>query len=175
MADGVLTVQDLSAGTREDFVAHVGPVFEHSPWIAEATWGHRPFATREDLRQKLIATVQGASRERHVALIRAHPDLAGRLAREQHALTAASTAEQASAGLDRLSDEELARFTASNARYRERFGFPFVICARLNDRTAMLRAFERRLELPMEEEITNSLAEIEKIAALRLADLVSPP
>ena len=173
MAPGSLTVQDLNAGTAGRFVAHVGPVFEHSPWIAEATWGERPFANREDLLRKLVATVRGASREQQLALIRAHPDLAGRLARE-HALTAASTAEQASAGLDRLSDAELARFTAANGRYRERFGFPFVICARLNDRTAMMHAFERRLELPVEEEMGNSLAEIEKIAALRLADLVAP-
>ncbi len=174
MAKGSLTVHDLNAGTREDFVAHVGPVFEHSPWIAEVTWGQRPFATRENLLRKLLATLREAPRERQLALIRAHPDLAGRLAREP-TLTAASTAEQASVGLDRLSDAELARFTAANARYRERFGFPFVICARLNDRTAMLRAFEHRLGLSEEEEIGNSLAEIEKIAALRLADLVSPP
>ena len=173
MATGSLTVQDLNTGTAERFVAHVGPVFEHSLWIAEATWGERPFATREDLLRKLVATLRGASREQKLALIRAHPDLAGRLARE-HALTAASTAEQASAGLDRLSDAELARFTAANGCYRKRFGFPFVICARLNDRTAMLDAFERRSELPVEEEIGNSLAEIEKIAALRLADLVLP-
>lgn len=175
MAAGSPTVQDLNAGTREDFVARVGPVFEHSPWIAEATWGERPFVSREELRQKLIATLRGASRERQLALIRAHPDLAGRLTTWGHALTAASAAEQAGAGLDRLSDAELARFTAANARYRERFGFPFVICARLNDRAAMLHACERRLGLPVGEEIGNSLAEIEKIAALRLADLVSAP
>lgn len=168
-----LPVSELNDGSAERFVAHVGPVFEHSPWIAEAAWSGRPFRSRDDLQAKLLATLRTAPREQQVALIRAHPDLAGRLARE-NALTAASTGEQASAGLDRLSPEELARFTAANALYRERFGFPFVICARLNDKMAMLRAFERRLPLPVDEEIGNALTEIGKIAALRLADLVQP-
>ena len=165
-------VRAVNQGTLADFVARVGPVFEHSPWIAERTWSQRPFASRDDLLAKLVATLRGATRGEQLALIRAHPDLAGRLARE-NALTAASTAEQASAGLDRLSPEELIRFTEANTRYRERFGFPFVVCARLNDKTAMLSAFERRLGLDVEEEIENALREIEKIAALRLSGILT--
>ena len=170
-----LTMDELNAVPAGEFVARVGPTFEHSPWIAERTWAQRPrpFASRDDLLRRLTATLRAASREEQLALIRAHPDLAGRLARE-NALTAASAAEQASAGLDRLSAGELARFTAANAEYRERFGFPFVICARLNDPAAILRAFARRQSLPVEEEIGNALGEIEKIAALRLADVVQP-
>ena len=174
MVPGPWTMDELNAGSAGEFVACVGPVFEHSPWVAERTWSQqRPFASHDDLRRKLTATLRAASRDEQLALIRAHPDLAGRLARE-NALTAASTAEQVSAGLDRLSAGELARFTVANADYRERFGFPFVICARLNDQAAILRAFARRLALPVEEEIGNALGEIEKIAALRLADVVQP-
>ena len=172
MVPGPLTtIHELNAGSAEEFVARVGPVFEHSPWVAERTWTRRPFASRETLLGELLATLRAASRDEHLALIRAHPDLAGRLARE-HALTAASAAEQASAGLDRLSPGELARFTEANARYRQRFGFPFVICARLNDPAAMLAAFAHRLPLGVDEEIGNALAEIGKIAALRLAGVV---
>lgn len=167
------SLSSLNEDTLAGFVAHVGPVFEHSPWIAGRTWPQRPFTSRDDLLHKLTATVRNASRGEQVALIRAHPDLAGRLA-QQNALTPASSGEQASAGLDGLSPAERAHFTAANARYRERFGFPFVICARLNDQAAMLAAFARRLPLDEEEEIRNALAEIEKIAALRLADLVQP-
>lgn len=172
-APGPVTIDVLNAGPLAGFVARVGPIFEHSPWIAERTGARRPFATREALLRELFTTLQAASRDEQLALIRAHPDLAGRLA-QQGALTAESTGEQASAGLDRLTAEELARFTEANARYRERFGFPFVICARLNDKAAMLAAFERRLPLGVEEEIGNALAEIEKIAALRLAGVVQP-
>ncbi len=167
------TLPELNALPAGEFVARVGPVFEHSPWIAERTWARRPFASREALWRELVATLRAASRDEQLALIRAHPDLAGRLARAG-ALTAASAGEQASAGLDRLSAGELARFSAMNARYRERFGFPFVICARLNDKDAMLAAFERRLPLGVEEETGNALAEIEQIAALRLAGVVQP-
>ena len=176
MVPGPLTMDELNAASAGEFVARVGPTFEHSPWVAERTWAQqpRPFASRDDLRRKLTATLRAASRDEQLALIRAHPDLAGRLAREDDALTAASAAEQASAGLDRLSVGELARFTAANAEYRARFGFPFVICARLNDPAAILRAFARRQSLPVEEEIGNALGEIEKIAALRLADVVQP-
>lgn len=176
MASGPLTIHELNAGSAEEFVARVGPVFEHSPWVAERTWPRRPFASRDELLRALCLTLRAASHDEHLALIRAHPDLAGRLTTATATtLTAASTAEQASAGLDRLSPAEQARFTEANARYRERFGFPFILCARLNDQDAMLAAFARRLPLSREEEIGNALAEIEKIAALRLAGIVPQP
>jgi len=113
--------------------------------------------------------MRAAPRERQVALIRAHPDLAGRLAL-QRKLTAESTREQASAGLDQLTDAELAEFTRNNNTYKARFGFPFIICARLNARAAILAAMQARLPNPPAAEHAAALAEIEKIAWLRLQD-----
>jgi OHCU decarboxylase len=159
--------------TESSFVENFGSLFESSPWIAAQTWPRRPFGSREELLREFVATLRRASREEQVALIRAHPDLAGRLAKLGQ-LTAESTIEQASAGLDRLSPEQAAQFEDFNNRYKSKFGFPFVICARLNDRTAILEAFARRLESTREVEIDTAIGEIEKIAALRLAPLVEP-
>jgi len=158
---------------EDDFVAHFGPLFEHSPWIARETWLARPFASRGDLLGKLTTTLHRATPERQFALIHAHPDLAGRLAR-QGRLSNDSTAEQASAGLDRLAPEELKQFEDYNQKYKDKFGFPFIICARLNDKRAILLAFQKRLQLARDAEIQTALEEIEKIAALRLTPLVRP-
>ncbi len=147
----------------------VGPVFEHSPWIAAETWGRRPFASSEQLHHELCATVARAGVEKQLALIRAHPDLVGRAALAG-TLTAASTQEQASAGLNQLTPEEIAKFQTYNAAYQEKFGFPFVICARLNRKETILAGFERRLPQFRDQEIATALAEIYKIAGLRLAD-----
>jgi 2-oxo-4-hydroxy-4-carboxy-5-ureidoimidazoline decarboxylase len=165
------TLEQLNSGDDAFFVATLGGLFEHSPWVAERAAAERPFGDREALRAALCRAMRAATAAEQLALIRAHPDLAGRLAREG-ALTRESTHEQASAGLDRLGDAELARFQALNDRYRERFGFPFVICARLNDRASILAAMERRLAHDPKQEFDTALDEIEKIAALRLADAV---
>jgi 2-oxo-4-hydroxy-4-carboxy-5-ureidoimidazoline decarboxylase len=133
----------------------------------------RPFASRGDLRATLTSLLRGASAEKQIALIQAHPDLAGRLAR-QGRLTSDSSAEQASAGLDRLAPDEVKQFEDYNQKYKDKFGFPFVICARLNDKRAILLAFQKRLQLSREAEIQSALEEIEKIAALRLTPLVRP-
>jgi OHCU decarboxylase len=161
----------LNAMPMEAFVAAVGSVFEHSPWIAERTWSRRPFASLSDLLEKLCATVAAASPNEQVDLIRAHPDLVGRLAREG-CLTRESTAEQAAAGLTALSPDEIAVFERHNAAYREKFGFPFVVCARENKKDAILCAFPHRLANSREQEIAAALTEIYKIARLRLADAV---
>lgn len=146
-------------------------MFEHSPWIAEATWAQRPFASVEALHAALCAQVRTAGEERQRALIRAHPDLVGRLALAGR-LTPESAHEQSSAGLDRLTAAEVARFQQNNAAYQARFGFPFVICARLNKKEAILAGFEARLHNSPEQEVAAALAEIFKIAELRLRDLV---
>ena len=168
-----MTLASLNAADRAAFVAALGHLFEHSPWVAEETWPQRPFVSREALHATLCATMCGAARERQLALIRAHPDLAGRLA-QQKKLTAESTREQASAGLDQLTDAELAVFTTQNRAYKEKFGFPFIICARLNAKSAILTAMEKRVEHPPEVEFATALGEIEKIAWLRLQDAVKP-
>jgi 2-oxo-4-hydroxy-4-carboxy-5-ureidoimidazoline decarboxylase len=154
------------------FTAALGHLFEHSPWVAAETWDRRPFRDAAHLHAELAATLRGADRDRQLALIRAHPDLAGRLAR-QNALTAESTREQASAGLDRLTPEQLAEFQALNDAYRARFGFPFVICARLNARDTILQAMRTRLAHPPDAEFAAALAEIEKIARIRLGDVLA--
>ncbi|MDB5026745.1 MAG: 2-oxo-4-hydroxy-4-carboxy-5-ureidoimidazoline decarboxylase [Candidatus Eremiobacteraeota bacterium] len=166
------SIAALNAADRATFVAAVGFAFEHSPWIAEAAWERRPFANLAALHAALVDTVAAAPLERRVALIGAHPDLAGRLAREGR-LTAASRGEQAAAGLDRLGPDEIARFEAANAAYRGRFGFPFVICAREHDQGSILAALERRAANDRASEIAAALVEIAKIARLRLEDAIT--
>lgn len=156
---------------RAAFAARLGHLFEHSPWVAEAAWGQRPFRDAAQLQAALGAALRAAPREKQLALIRAHPDLAGRLA-QQHQLTAESTREQASAGLDRLSAEELAAFQQNNAAYLARFGFPFIVCARLTHKAAILAAMRTRLANSPEAEFAAALGEIEKIARLRLDDVL---
>lgn len=162
-----LSLSDLNNFARAAFTAALGHLFEHSPWVADETWSQRPFASAETLHAALCATMRGASPEKQLALIRAHPDLAGRLA-QQNQLTAESTNEQSAAGLNRLSAAELAEFTALNDAYRTRFGFPFIICARLNAKETIVAAMRARGANPPEAELAAALAEIEKIAWLRL-------
>ena len=152
---------------RIEFVRVVGPIFEHSPWVAARTESQRPFPSREALHAALVTTVEEASDEEKICLIRAHPDLIG-----DDQLTVASKSEQASAGLQDAAPDEAKQFRESNRHYRERFGFPFVICARLNKKEAIARAFPVRLRNSREQEIEIALQEIFKIAELRLKDLV---
>jgi OHCU decarboxylase len=165
------TLAQLNAMDQSAFVATCGPVFEHSPWIAERAWGRPPFASFSGLHERLCSVVASATPDEHLSLIRAHPDLVGRLAREGK-LTRESTTEQAAAGLTSLSDDEIHTFERLNAQYRDKFGFPFIICARENKKDAILAAFPRRLANTREQEIAAALAEIYKIARLRLSDAI---
>jgi 2-oxo-4-hydroxy-4-carboxy-5-ureidoimidazoline decarboxylase len=165
----------LNGLDRKSFAQQVGPVFEGSPWIAERAWSRRPFATLSELHQALCDVVLASSRREKLRLIRAHPDLGARSSRSAE-LTDASMHEQAGAGLGKLGATERARFQEYNRLYRARFGFPFVICARLSRKESILAAFERRLKHGQAAEIETALEEIVKIAGLRLRDLVvSPP
>jgi OHCU decarboxylase len=166
-----LTIARLNSLEREEFVRFIGPVFEHSPWIAEATWPRRPFKDREDLHRALRETVEHSSDEQKLALICAHPDLVGRAALAG-SLTPQSASEQSQAGLTGLASEEIALFHDFNRRYREKFGFPFVICARLNKKQAILDGFRLRLAHSRPEEVQAALDEIYKIAYLRLQDML---
>lgn len=160
--------------TRADLVARFGGVYEHSPWVAEAAYdrGLPPDAdTAEGLARALSATMRAAPRERQLDLVRAHPDLAGRLARAG-GLTAESTVEQRSAGLDQCSEEELARFTVLNDTYTAKFGFPFIMAVKGRTRAEILEAFERRVENDPETELRTALDEIDRIALLRLRDML---
>jgi 2-oxo-4-hydroxy-4-carboxy-5-ureidoimidazoline decarboxylase len=140
-------------------------LFEHSPWV-EARANARP--SSGDRHADLMAVVRDAALEEQLALIRAHPELAGKAA---VALTEASAAEQASAGLDHLTHAEFDRFHALNAAYREKFGFPFIICVRLTDKAGILAAMERRLANGRGTEIATALGEIGEIVRLRLKDM----
>ena len=168
----VLTLPDVNRMSLPDFRQALGGVFEHSPWIAERARAARPFASLEALHAAMMRAVRDASREEQLALLRAHPDLAGRAARAGH-LSAASLTEQSSAGLDRLTDEEYERFGRLNAGYREKFNFPFIIAVRTHDKTAILAAFERRLGNTVAEEIEAALAQVFDITRLRLDALVT--
>jgi len=163
----MLKVEELNELDQSEFTSQLRPVFEHSPWIPERAAAQRPFADRDELYASLCQTVTQASADEKLALIRAHPDLVGR-----QLLTPESKSEQAGAGLGHLSPDEIELFQRYNAGYRERFGFPFVICARLNKKQAMLDAFPIRLQNSREKEMETALQEIFKIAGFRLKDLV---
>ena len=166
-----LTFSEINKLNEADFTAAFGHIFEHSPWIAQRTHRERPFADFVTLHTLLCTTMRSASRNEQLALIRAHPDLGGRLEQLKQ-LTAESANEQASAGLDAMDDKELAEFQKLNTAYRARFGFPFIICARLNDRDSIMEAMRWRVANTRAEELENALGEIEKIAWLRLQDVV---
>lgn len=166
-----ITLERLNQFSDAEFTAAVGPVFEHSPWIATRTFPHRPFASVAELHSALCKTVLAADPVQQLALIRAHPDLVGKLALAGQ-LTKESTTEQASAGLNQLSAAEVQQFQTNNAAYQAKFGFPFIICARLNKKEAILKGFAVRLENSREQEIATALGEIFKIAELRLRDLI---
>jgi 2-oxo-4-hydroxy-4-carboxy-5-ureidoimidazoline decarboxylase len=149
------------------FVARYGALFEHSLWVVERAAMHLPL---DDLYAGLMAVVLEASIEDRLALIRAHPELAGKAAIDR-TLTEASASEQASAGLDRLTAEEYRRFHDLNRAYRERFGFPFIICVRRTNKAGILAALHRRLGNEPTQEMDTAIAEIGEIVRLRLGDL----
>jgi OHCU decarboxylase len=161
-------VNDLDQG---GFAEMFGGLYESSPWVAEAAWHGRPFGDLQELHEAFVRAVREAPRERQMDLIRAHPDLAGKAAVAGE-LTPESTSEQASAGLDRLTPDEYEAFTQMNAGYRERFGFPMIVCVREHTKESILQYAEARLENPREEEVQAALGEIAKIARLRLEELV---
>jgi 2-oxo-4-hydroxy-4-carboxy-5-ureidoimidazoline decarboxylase len=165
------TLAEINALERGPFVTLLGHLFEHSPWVADETWPRRPFRDAAHLHAELCATMRSGSRDRQFALVAAHPDLAGRLA-QKNQLTPDSTREQASAGLTQLSAADLLLFEKLNRSYRARFRFPFIICARLNAKDAIVAAMQSRLSNPPDVEFQTAISEIEKIARLRLDDVL---
>ena len=167
-------MSDLAGLDRDSFVARFGGVFEHSPWIAEAAHdAGLPEAplTAEALHKRMVAALRAGSAAQQRALIDAHPDLAGRLAQAGR-LTTESTREQASAGLDLLSDAERARFAELNGRYKAKFGMPFIMAVKGRSKAEILDAFERRLNNDPAAEFTTALEQIERIALLRLKEML---
>src|SRR5580692_2953003 len=162
-----ISLDTLNAADRKTFIAAIGEVMELAPWVAEETFAKRPFASIAALYQAMTDAVRNAPPERRQALINGHPDLAGKAARQGN-LTADSTAEQAAAGLDKLSEQEFADFHRLNDAYRKKFAMPFIVCVRRHGKQSILREFGRRLNNDAAAEQKTALGEIFRIAALRL-------
>jgi 2-oxo-4-hydroxy-4-carboxy-5-ureidoimidazoline decarboxylase len=169
-----ITLDELNRMDQRAFVAALGDIFEHAPWVAETAHEARPFPSLNALYEAMTAAVRGAGDARQMTLISGHPDLAGKAAREG-TMTADSRREQSSAGLDRLSDDEFAAFHRLNNAYREKFGMPFIVCVRRHGKESILRQFEQRLGNDTATERDAALTEIFRIVALRLDQRVAAP
>ncbi|HIK16803.1 MAG TPA: 2-oxo-4-hydroxy-4-carboxy-5-ureidoimidazoline decarboxylase [Leptolyngbyaceae cyanobacterium M33_DOE_097] len=161
------TITQLNQMSQAEFVAALGSVFEDTPAIAHAAWNQRPFADVKELHQRMVDVVQHESEAAQLKLVRAHPDLASKAK-----MAEASVKEQAGVGLDRLSPEEFEQFQDLNSRYKEKFGFPFIVAVRNHTKTSILAAFRDRLQNTASQELQQALTEIAEIARFRLQDLV---
>ena len=168
----VLTVDDLNRMGVSEFTAAFGDVAEHSPWVAARAAGARPFAGRDAVAQAFAAALRGAARDEQLAVLRAHPDLAGRAAVAGE-LAEDSRREQAGAGLDRLTPAEFERFTALNAAYRERFAIPFIFAVKGATKEMILAAFEERIANGPEVEHENAIDNVCRIMRFRIEDRVA--
>lgn len=162
---------EVNALSDAAFLAAFASIAEHSPWVAERAGAARPYASCAAMVDAFQAAIAAARREEQMALLRAHPDLAGRLAPREFA--EASRREQAGAGLDRLDETERARFLDLNARYRERFGIPFILAVRGTTPERILASFEERLGGALEEEVWTALAQVMRIVRFRLQDSIT--
>ncbi len=168
-----LTLDALNAMPANPFVAAAAETFEHAPWVAEAAASGRPYPSVAALHEAMMQAVRTAPADKVQAFIGGHPELGSRVKRAE--LTGHSQAEQGGLGLDRLSAEEFDRFSRLNAAYREKFGFPCIICVRRHTRDSTLRQFERRLGNDAATERAAALTEIGLITRLRLVDMVDGP
>jgi 2-oxo-4-hydroxy-4-carboxy-5-ureidoimidazoline decarboxylase len=164
----------LNTCAPDAFAAALGEIFEHSPWVAEVAVARRPFPTVAALHDAMVAAVRSAPLDRKLAFLQAHPELGSKLGRSP-VLTEASRDEQGSLGLDRLSDEEFEKFNRLNTLYREKFGFPFIICVGRHTRDSILRQFERRAGHQKDAEFDSAINEIGLITRLRLVAVVDGP
>lgn len=163
-----ITLAELNELNHAEFTKKLANIFEHSPWIAEGAWIGRPFPSVAALHAAMRAVLSEAGQEAQLTLIQAHPDLVGKAV-----LTAESKSEQNGAGLTDLNEEDAELFDRYNREYKEKFGFPFVICVRENKKDAILTQFPLRMEHTVEQEHFTALVEICKIARLRLEDLIA--
>jgi OHCU decarboxylase len=167
-----MTLWELNRITPGAFATALGGIFEHSPWVAERASTARPFGSIAALHAAMLDAVDAAPKGMQFALIRAHPELAGKAAIRGE-LTADSTIEQSGAGLSQCSAEELARLTALNAAYNAKFGFPFILAVKGYDRAGILREFERRVSRDADTEFDEALEQIARITRYRLEALLS--
>jgi len=167
----LLTMEAVNALDKAGFVARLGGLFEHSPWVAEAAFAGAPFPDRETLHSAMAAAMWRAGREKQLALLNAHPELAGKEA-DAGTLTKDSTAEQDSVGLTRLSPEEKAEVKRLNAAYLAKHGFPFIIAVKLRSKRQILAAMQMRLDASTDAEMPLALMEVAKITRMRLEQLI---
>ncbi|MGF1471632.1 MAG: 2-oxo-4-hydroxy-4-carboxy-5-ureidoimidazoline decarboxylase [Rubrobacteraceae bacterium] len=166
-----ITLKEVNGLNREEFVTRFGSLYEHSPWVAESASGERPFEDLSEMNAAFARAVWKAPPERRLALIKGHPDLAGKAAMAGN-LTPESTREQASLGLNQLSREEFEAFTKLNGAYKAKFGFPMVIAVREHTKDSIMTNAVVRLQNSREEEVSRALEEITKIARYRLEETV---
>lgn len=163
----MLTLTQINAMERTEFVESLGGVFEHSPWVAEGTYRQRPFESLQQLHTSMVNTARNAHPDQVLELLRAHPDLATRLQ-----VSPLSAAEQQGAGLDRLTPEEFRQLTELNAAYTDKFQFPFILAVRGKNKDDIMKAIRERVDRSLEEEWEQALQEIGRITRFRLEDLV---
>lgn len=166
-----MTLDELDAADLAAFRDILGGIFEHSPWVAEEAWPLRPFASIDALHAAMCKAVVDAGEDAQLALLRAHPQLAGKAALRGE-LTESSSREQQGAGLDQCSPEEYARLHELNAQYEQRFGFPFILAVRGHTRASILVNMAARVDNPRDEELAEALHQVERIARLRLEALL---
>ncbi len=162
-----MTLAEINAYSRDQFVEALGWVFEHSPWVAQGAWGKRPFKSFDDLSTRMIQEVQAASPDKQLALLRAHPDLGTRAK-----VSPSSAAEQAGAGLDQLNQKEYDLLLRQNTEYKKKFGFPFLFAVKGSDKAAIMDALKRRLQSTPDQEFQIALGHVFRIARFRLEDII---
>lgn len=163
-----LSIEEVNGYEQRQFIETLGWVFEHSPWVAERVWHRRPFASCAHLCEAMNGEVAKASMEEKLALLRAHPDLGTRAK-----ISPSSAGEQAGAGLDRLTEDEYIWLIELNGAYREKFGFPFLYAVKGSDTSVILEALERRLKSNLENEFSEALRQVYRIAQFRLEDIIN--
>ena len=168
---GPADMAPVNAMDRAAFVQKFGGIFENSPWVAEQAWEKRPFASLDDMHAAMVAVAKYAPASLQLTLLQSHPDLAGKEA-QAGAMTASSVAEQASAGLNALSHDEMTQISNLNAAYKKKFGFPFIIAVRMHTKEGILFEFNRRLQNDTQTEFANDLQNVYIITRLRLNKLL---
>jgi 2-oxo-4-hydroxy-4-carboxy-5-ureidoimidazoline decarboxylase len=171
MGNSSVTIDQINNKDLVGFVELLGGIFEHSPWVAERVYSAHPFASRTDLHLKMVAEVRKASIEQRTELLCQHPELAGKEA-DEGSLTDASKREQAGAGLNQCSADELTRIKHFNQSYGAKFGFPFIIAVTGLDKFQILAAMQQRLDHSAETEFATAIGEVEKIGLIRLDALI---
>lgn len=167
-----IQISTLNAMCRSDFTASLAEIYEHSPWVADRCWEARPFEQLLELHEAMLDVVREASLEDQLALLRAHPELAGKEA-QAGSLTASSNEEQSGAGLNMLTHEEMHSIQNWNRQYKSKFGFPFIIAVRGHTKESIFSALQHRLDSDITQERETALEQVGFIALYRLESLIN--